>query len=76
MMGGYSMMSGMSWAGMFLIWLVGILVAALIIWGLISLLSAQGLLGGPSAQELLSRRYARGEISREEFEQARQLLRS
>lgn len=75
MMSGYGMMGGMSWLGMFLVALICVIVAALIAWGLISLLRTQRGFAEADAQEILRRRYARGEISRDEFEQARHALR-
>ena len=75
MMGGYSMMGGMSWIGMFFMGLFWIAVIALIIWGLVSLFRIQRSLFEADAQEILKRRFARGELSREEFEQTRAALR-
>jgi putative membrane protein len=75
MMGGYSMMGGMGWMGMFFMGLFWVAVIALIAWGLISLFRIQRSVSEADAQEILKRRYARGEISREEFEQARVALR-
>jgi putative membrane protein len=74
MMGGYNMMGGMG-GGMLLIAVFWIAVIALIFWGLISISRIQRSVSEPDAQEILKRRYARGEISREEFEQARVALR-
>lgn len=75
MMGGYNMIGGMGWLGMLLMVLLWIGVIALIVWGLMSMFRAQQRVSEPDAQEILKRRYARGEISREEFEQARATLR-
>ena len=75
MMGGYGMMGGMGWLGMLLVGVFWIVVIALVIWGVVNLLHIQQTLSEPDAQETLKRRYARGEISREEFEQARTALR-
>ncbi|HET9224608.1 MAG TPA: SHOCT domain-containing protein [Roseiflexaceae bacterium] len=71
MMGGYSMMGGMGAVGMFLMSLLWIAVVALIAWGLISMFSIRRGVSEPDAHEILKRRFARGEISREELEQAR-----
>jgi putative membrane protein len=76
MMGGYSMMGGIGGMGMFFIGLLWIAVIALIAWGLISMSRIQRSVAEPDPQEILKRRYARGEISREEFEQARKVLSS
>jgi putative membrane protein len=75
MIGGYSMMGGMGWLGMLLVGVFWIVVIALVIWGVVNLLHIQQTTSEPDAQETLKRRYARGEISREEFEQARIALR-
>ena len=75
MMGGYNMMGGMGGPGMLLMGLLWIGVIALIVWGLMSMFRAQQRASEADAQEILRRRYARGEISREEFEQARATLR-
>jgi putative membrane protein len=75
MMGGYDMMGGMGWPGMLLMGLLWISVSALIVWGLMSMFRVQQRASEPDAQEILKRRYARGEISREEFEQTRVALR-
>jgi putative membrane protein len=75
MMGGYNMMGGMGGPGMLLMGMLWIGVIALIVWGLMSMFRAQQRASEPDAQEILKRRYARGEISREEFEQARTTLR-
>jgi uncharacterized membrane protein len=74
MMGGYGMMGGMNWFGMFLMGSLCFIVIALVVWGLISLLRTQQPAAEPDARELLRRRYARGEISHNEFEQARLAL--
>ena len=75
MMGGYSMMGGMGWFGMLLLGLLWIGVTALIIWGVVSTLRVQQRPIEPEPQEILRRRFARGEITQEEFEQARAALR-
>ena len=73
MMGGYHMMGGMG-AGMLLIVVFWIVVIALIVWGLTSMSRIQHRAFEPDSQQILKQRYARGEISREEFEQARKAL--
>lgn len=75
MMGGYGMMAGMSMAGMLASALVVLIVVALVIWGFMTLLRAPRSPGEPDAQELLKRRLAHGEITREEYEQVRAALR-
>jgi putative membrane protein len=74
MMGGYSMMGGMGGMGMFFMGLIWIAVIALIAWGLINMSRIRRSVAEPDAQEILKRRFARGEINREEFEQARTAL--
>ena len=74
MMGGFGMMAGMGWLGyltMVVFWL-GILL--LVIWAVSGLFPANRRASGPDALELVRQRFARGEISREEFEQARAVL--
>ncbi len=75
MMGGYNMMGGMGWPAMLLMGLLWIGLIALIVWGLMSMLRVQQRASEPDVQEILRRRFVRGEISREEFEQARATLR-
>lgn len=54
-----------------LLW-VGLL--ALVVWGLIGLLPSRTGSGEETAREILRRRYARGEISAAEYEQATRAL--
>jgi putative membrane protein len=71
-------------------WLIGLLIIVLLIVGIVALVmiisrssGASGASGGaaqqpasqPDAMETLRQRFARGEMSREEFEQAREALR-
>lgn len=74
MMGGYGMMAGMGWLGILTMALFWIALLVLIVWGLKGI-TAQRNDSGPSARGILQQRFARGEISREEFEQARLILR-
>ena len=74
MTGGYSMMGGFGWLGMLTTVLFWIGVIALVVWGLGSVFSARQTSSEPDAMEILKRRYARGEITREEFVQARSAL--
>jgi putative membrane protein len=74
MMGGYGLMAGMGWLGMLVIALVWIGVIVLVVWGASNLFLTQQLSVEPGAEEILKQRYARGEISREEFLQARDAL--
>jgi putative membrane protein len=75
MMSGYGMMAGMGWLGMLLSGLFFIFVVALVMWVLFNLARPERYPSEQDAQQILKRRYARGEISREEFEQAHAALR-
>lgn len=75
MMGGFGMLAGMGWPGMLTMVLFWIGVILLIVWGVSALFPTHARTTEPDALEILRRRYARGEISREEFEQARMALR-
>jgi putative membrane protein len=75
MMGGWGMMGGMGWFGMFLVGLFWILLIAFAVWGVTQLLYAPEQTGAPDASEILKRRYAHGDITREEFEEAQAALR-
>jgi putative membrane protein len=74
MMGGYGMMAGMGWLGMLMMALFWIGVVLLVAWGLSSMFSTRRQNVEPDAEEILKRRYARGEISHDEFVQARGTL--
>jgi putative membrane protein len=74
MMGSYGMMGGFGWLGILTMLLFWIGVIALIVWGLINLFPARQASVEPDALEILKRRYACGEISREEFVQTREAL--
>ena len=70
---GWGMMSGFGWGGLMVIGMV--VFWGLVIWGIVLLVRglASGVGGGESSRqdsalEILKRRYARGEISKEEFE--------
>lgn len=75
MMGGYGLMAGMGWLGMLVMALFWVGVIVLIVWGLTNIFSTRQPSVELDAQEILKQRYARGEISREEFVQAREALR-
>lgn len=74
-MSGTSMMAGMGWQGLLLMLLLWGGVIALILWGVSSLFPTGRVSVEADALEILRRRYARGEISREEFLQASETLR-
>ena len=74
MMGGYGMMAGMGWLGLLLMALFWIGVILLVVWGLSNAFPSRRQAVEPDAAEILKRRYARGEISREEYMQASETL--
>jgi putative membrane protein len=76
MMSGTSMMAGMGWPGLLLMLVLWGGVIALILWGVSGLFPAGRVSVEADALEILRLRYARGEISREEFLQARETLHS
>jgi putative membrane protein len=75
MMGGYGMMAGFGWLGMLTMALFWVGVVLLVVWGLSNLFTTQLPRVEPDAEEILKQRFARGEINREEFVQARETLR-
>lgn len=74
MMGGYGLMAGFGWLGMLVMALFWIGVIVLVVWGLTHIFSTQQPRAELDAEAILEQRYARGEISREEFVQARDTL--
>ena len=74
MMGGYGLIGGLGGLGMLVMALFWIGVVVLVVWGLSSLFATRQLDVTPGAEEILKQRYARGEISRAEYLQARQTL--
>ena len=74
MMDGWGMMGGMGWFGMVLVGVFWVLLVACAAWGLMQLLYAPERTVAPDAAEILKRRYAHGEITREEFEEAQAAL--
>ena len=74
MMGGYGMMAGMGWLGLLLMALFWIGVILLVVWGLSNAFPSRRQVVEPDAAEILKRRYAKGEISREEYMQASETL--
>jgi len=75
MMGGYGLMAGFGWLGMLVMALFWVGVIVLVVWGLTHVVSTRRSGVELNAEEILKQRYARGEISREEFLQAREALR-
>ena len=75
MMSGFGMMAGMGWLmalTMLLFW-AGVL--ALLIWGAVNLLPNRAPGAELDAVEIVRQRFARGEISREEYQQVVETLR-
>ncbi len=72
---GPGMMGGFGGLGMLVMALFWIGAILLIVWGVSRLFPTQQPNVGPNALEILKQRYARGEISREEFTQASEALR-
>ncbi|MBI2852321.1 MAG: SHOCT domain-containing protein [Chloroflexi bacterium] len=76
---GTMMMGGGWWL---LSWLIGIVILGLFVWGIVLLVKGIASSGGGGhdgeelALEILKKRYARGEINREEYEQKRKDLMS
>ena len=54
--------------GMWLWWIVGIAIVAAVFWAMVRTSSRTDGSGGASAEELLKRRYANGEIDKESYE--------
>lgn len=77
MMRGWGGMGGMmgGWFGGPIMWLFWLGIIGLIIWAVSSMSGPARPDTHDEALEILRQRYARGEISREEYEQAREALR-
>ena len=67
---GFGMMGGLGLIGLILSVAIIVGIVALVVWA-VKRLSAQGNQpsGGQSAREILQARYARGEITREQYQQ-------
>lgn len=76
MMGGWNTIAGYGWLGMGMMALFWVGVIALIIWAVRTFATPRHALTEPAALEIVQRRYARGEINHEAFEQMREALRS
>jgi uncharacterized membrane protein len=74
MMYGYDMFGGMGWLGMAAMLLIWIAVIALVIWGLSGLFPRSHAATELDALEIVRRRYARGDMSHEEYLQAIETL--
>jgi putative membrane protein len=75
MMSGFGMMAGMGWLGILTMLLFWVGVLALVIWGVSNLSPTPRLATESDAVEIVRQRFARGEISREEYLQAVETLR-
>jgi len=75
MMSGYGMMAGFGWFGMIVMALFWVGVVLLVIWGLSNAVTTRQPRTEPDAEAILKQRFARGDISREEFVQSRETLR-
>jgi len=69
--GEYGLMGGIGW-----IWMVLVLVAvvALVVWGTGALFGTRDRASEPTPLDVLKRRYAAGELTQTEFEQAKRAL--
>lgn len=74
MMHGYGMMAGLGWLGMLVMAMFWIGVILLVVWGLSNVFSGSRPRAEIDPLEILKERYARGDLSREEFVQARDVL--
>ena len=74
MMGGYEYMYGYGWVGMIIAVVLVLGVGALLAWALLSISARNAASLRETPLEILKRRYAGGEISAAEFEQARRAL--
>lgn len=71
------MMTGFGWdmgLGGWLWMVVGIVLVVVIVWVLVSAVSTRDRPAVEDAAQILKARFARGEISEQEYEQARRLL--
>ncbi len=76
MMGGWTGlgMAGWGWLGWILMILFLVATVAFVVWALGNLFGARSPRGEETALEILKRRFAAGEISQAEFEQARMAI--
>ena len=75
MMSGIGLMGGLGWLGMFTMLLFWAGVLALLIWGAVNLFPTRSLATEMDAITIVRQRFARGEISREEYLQVVETLR-
>ena len=72
--GGFGPMVGFGWLGMVLGLLFWVALIALLVWGLSALFAQRNRAGEETPLQILQRRYARGEISEAEYQQATRAL--
>ena len=77
------MMDGMGWGGMWFGWVFWLVFLAAIIWVVVTIVNKNQKSGSnepvpprEDALEILKKRYARGEITKEQFEQMKRDLQS
>jgi len=77
------MMDGMGWGGMWFGWIFWLVILGFIIWGVVSVVNNNRghdrqhyMPPGESALDILKKRYARGEINKEQFEQIKRDINS
>ncbi len=75
------MMNGMDWCGMWFGWIFWLVILGLIIWGVVTIVNnsrrhdeQNNLPPTENALGVLKKRYARGEINREQYEQMKRDL--
>lgn len=75
MMSGFGMMAGMGWLGMVMMVVFWAGALALVVWGVRNLAPTRTRTTELDAVEIVRQRFARGEINREEYLQAVEVLR-
>ena len=77
------MMDGMGWSGMWFGWIFWLVLIAVIVWAVVTIVNRNQRYGSErnspqhdDALEILKKRFARGEINREQFEQMKKDLTS
>ena len=74
------MMNGMGWGGMWFGWIFWLVIIGVIIWAVVTITNNRKQQNyfprGEDALAILKKRYARGEINREQFEQMKNVLKS
>ena len=74
------MMNGMGWGGMWFAWIFWLVILGVIIWAIVTIVNKNNsrqqnyFPREDDALEILKKRYSRGEINREQFEQMKKDL--